>query len=245
MIKIIFLCFLVTCFLGPKFCFALENTNGNFSEKPKNILIVIGYADELQENNTKLLFSHIHHTQIAYETEASIERFLINFKFEKQGSDFVFKNTVVKVLNSNILCPNENVDHFQTKRTVVCKEQLERSENVKKYLELHLNKFDSLYYIGHARMGHGLGVGPFIPDYIFPLKFYNIVELGKIKNITLASCDSNEYYNSDFFENNKVQFKGISGKKLWMQDQLPFLINELYSLFIEDFQKYMEQLNSN
>lgn len=143
------------------------------------------------------------------------------------------------------MCPNENVDHFQSKRTIVCKEQLERSENVKKYLELHLNKFDSLYYIGHARTGQGLGVGPFIPDYIFPLKFYNTVELGKIKNITLASCDSNEYYNSNFFEKNKVQFKGISGKKLWMQDQLPFLINELYALFIDDFQNYLEQLNTN
>lgn len=203
----------------------------------KNILILIGYADENYENDQLLMFSHIYHQQLAVETEAALDRFLIGFQFQKNDLVYRFTNTQITILNANTRCPDETIEMTSITRRFLCASQIRRSQEIKSYLEAHLNQFDHFFYIGHARKGHGLGVGPFVDNYTFPLKFYNSIELGKLKSIILASCDSAEYYDSSIYKKNGVEFKGVSGKKLWMQDQLPFLLNELRTLLLPDFLK--------
>ncbi len=208
----------------------------------KNILILIGYADDHYVDGKPLLFSHIHHTQIAFETETVLTRFLTGFQFQIDGSVFQSGSTRVTLLNANVICPKETTSQTQHRRISICTEQRNRSEQIMQYLATHLNQFDEFYYIGHARKGHGLGAGPFTDDYTFPFKFYNSVELGHLKKIVLASCDSTRYYSSRLYDNNGVKFMGIEGEKLWMQDQLTFLIDNLFTVLIADFQRNMAPL---
>jgi hypothetical protein len=208
----------------------------------KNILILIGYADDHYVDGKPLLFSHIHHTQIAVETEAVLTRFLTGFQFQKDDSVFQSGNTRITLLNANVICPGETISETQHRRISICSEQRDRSDHIMKYLEAHLNQFDEFYYIGHARKGHGLGAGPFTDEYTFPFRFYNSVELGHLKKIVLASCDSTRYYSSRLYANSGVEFLGIEGDKLWMQDQLTFLIDNLFTVLIADFQRNMTPL---
>ena len=208
----------------------------------KNILILIGYADDHYVDGKPLLFSHIHHTQIAFETEAVVTRFLTGFQFQKDGSIFTSGRTRITLLNANTSCPGETLRQTQHRRISICSEQRSRSQQIMQYLETHLNQFDEFYYIGHARKGHGLGAGPFTDQYTFPIKFYNTSELGNLKKMVLASCDSIRYYASPLYSTSDVEFLCIEGEKLWMQDQLTFLIDNLFTALIADFQRNMTPL---
>tara|TARA_B110001454_G_scaffold155806_1_gene145098 strand:- start:5809 stop:6528 length:720 start_codon:yes stop_codon:yes gene_type:complete len=211
----------------------------------KNILILIGYADDHHVDGKPLLFSHIHHTQIAVETENVLKRFLTGFQFQQNGSVFSSGTTQITLLNANVLCPGESLDQTQHRRVSICSAQRERSELIMRYLESHVNQFDEFYYIGHARKGHGLGAGPFTDEYTFPFKFHNDIELGHLKKIVLGSCDSIRYYSSKIYSTSGVEFVGIEGEKLWMQDQLTFLVDNLFTALIADFQKNMTPLQIN
>lgn len=208
----------------------------------KNILILIGYADDHYVDSKPLLFAHIHHTQIAVETQAVLTRILTGFQFQNDGSVFKSDRTRITLLNANVICPGETISQTQHRRVSICSEQRIRSEHIMKYLEAHLNQFDEFYYIGHARKGYGLGVGPFTDEYTFPFRFYNSVELGYLKKIVLASCDSTRYYSTHLYHNSGVEFMGIKGEKLWMQDQLTFLIDNLFTVLFDDFQRNITPL---
>lgn len=87
-----------------------------------------------------------------------------------------------------------------------------------------LTSYERFIYIGHAREGLGLGVGPFIDTYTYKFRFYNSVEVGSLKEIIFASCDSNHYYGH---LSKYVNFKGINRNLMWIKDLLPFVLKEI------------------
>lgn len=212
-------------------------------KQKKSILVVIGYADELHDQQGyPLIFSHRHHSFIAKETEAVLQRLLLSSGFTQSGSEFNSDDFRVVLLNANTQCPGENPATEMNTRRFLCTQQRVLSEKVVAYLDQHLTQFNYFFYIGHARRGMGLGVGPFIEEYTFPLQFYNRLDLGALEKIVLASCDSESYYNLKIYKKHGIQFRGIAGKKLWMQDQLPILFEEINNLLFES--RYRQVIES-
>lgn len=190
-------------------------------------LIVIGYASEQYEGNNVLYFSHYHYPVIADKTEQTLRSLFQGFNFKEVNKNiFESDSEKVTILNANVVCPGESAVN-KNQRFSLCTEQMELSKKIKFYIQNHMAQFDEFYYIGHSRLGMGLGLGPFVEEYTLPIKFYNSSELGNIKKILLASCDSYKYFYDKIFMENDIEFKAINGQKLWLEDQLNFIVSDI------------------
>lgn len=194
-------------------------------------LIVIGYSDDNHIENWSQFFSHRFFFNRAQYTEDRIVEALLlqdfsedllhpgRFENPKQTETFT-------ILNANVLCPGENP--LRSNRSKVCAQQLQRTENLKTYLEQNISSFDQLIYIGHSRLGMGLGLGPFQgEDKTFNPVFYNVVESGRLKKVVMASCDSDAYYKKRITTNTGIEFIGTRGPMIWPEDLLPIVLNQL------------------
>ena len=196
-------------------------------------LVVIGYADENHLLSLHDLVSHRHFP-------GTSKKIVLKIGEELELQDFsqdplqphrwlqAREKRAVTVLDANVLCPGEN--NVQTVRGLVCAEQIQRSERLKDYLETNLKNFDEFIYIGHSRLGLGLGLGPFYGDrFTFQPVFYNPLEAGRLKKVLIASCDSEKYYARNITQKTAIQFKGTVGAKLWIQELLPMILKELHT----------------
>ena len=155
------------------------------SHKTKEVLIVIGYSDDLHIKNFSEIFYPRYSLSINRLIQQSIDDKLfetnfVNDKTNENVYENIEKNTRVTLLNSNYQCPGEvtDIEEFQRK---VCKEQLKLSKKIKEFLGSNLNKFNEFIYIGHSRLGRGLGIGPFTEEYTFDLEFFSNLEAGNLK----------------------------------------------------------------
>ncbi len=201
----------------------------------KEILIVVGYADDNHVDGIKGLLSHRYYFSMAKQVETEIVEFLKlnDFVLDPQkdlqnASRWIqaHQRRAVTLINANVSCPQE--DLRQTVRSVVCAEQLQNSERLKDDLEKNMGQFDEFIYLGHSRLGLGLGLGPFFGDR-FTLKplFLNSVEAGRLKKVVIASCDSDNYYKEAITRRTSIEFVGTRGAKLWIRDLLPLVLKEL------------------
>ncbi|MNK07442.1 hypothetical protein D3C87_253560 [compost metagenome] len=200
------------------------------STKTKRVLVFVGYTDEENLNETLAHpFSKKHSFSLAYRVELGIKRSLIDMGMNFQSDSLFLKkdnSLEVTIFNVNVLCPGESLRE-KNLRSNLCYHQIQRSEQAVKYLERNLNKFDEFIYIGHARKGAGLALGPFVPEYTYPLKFYNSVDQGRLKKIVLASCSSQSFY-SPLAQ--RFDFVGTSDRLLLFKDLLPLVQGELRKL---------------
>ncbi len=198
--------------------------------KKKEILIVIGYADDNSGWGPENLFRHTFMYDLAASTQTKIEEdlFLKGFK-ESSTTNSRFENiqtnVSVTVLNANSQCLGEN--RVSVARFQVCEEQKMRSFAVKMYLTENLNRYDDFRYIGHSRLGMGLGVGPFTDEFTFDLKILNLVEAGFLKKIVLGSCNSQKLYQKKIPATSGILFKGTPSDFTWDQD-IAFVLNEKF-----------------
>lgn len=178
----------------------------------RKVLVLIGYADGPKGE----FFG-----SVAAKTEFEIERFLVSLGYRSSLPNWFEKkdhSTKYFILNSNQSCPGETGITDQ-RLWFVCDNQLSRSLAVKDFLFQSVKEFDDFIYIGHARMGIGLGIGPFREEFTVDLKFYNEQEQGRLKRIFLSSCDSEHYYRKKFPKS--VEVVGLSGRPEWLGQMLP------------------------
>lgn len=65
-------------------------------------------------------------------------------------------------------------------RSTVCAQQIQVSQDLKSHLQTSLTSYDEFIYIGHSRLGLGLGLGPFKQESTFEdFKFFNKAEAGR------------------------------------------------------------------
>jgi hypothetical protein len=217
------LIFLICGLFGPQISFAQSGM--------KEILIVIGYADDNHVGGIKGVLSHRYYFGMAKSAEMDIVEFLTlnDFVSDPQNASRWIQarqNRAVTLLSANLQCPKE--DTQQTVRSFVCGEQLQRSELLKDNLEKNIGQFDEFIYLGHSRLGQGLGLGPFFGDrFTFKPLFFNSVEAGRLKKIVIASCDSESYYKEAISRRTSIEFVGTKGAKLWIRDLLPLVLKEL------------------
>jgi hypothetical protein len=195
------------------------------------VLVVIGYSDENHLNRPGDLIGHKFFYDRAQYTESRIteQLFLENFTQDPKNPARFFnphQKKAFTVLNVNELCPGEN-PKLQM-RSLICARQIQKSEEFKTYLEHNLTRFDEFIYIGHSRLGLGLGLGPFFGNaYTFDLAFYNSVEAGRLRKIVIASCDSENYYERKVTANTQISFVGTQGLQRWPEDVLPLALREI------------------
>lgn len=218
-LKFLFLIFFVG-FINPTNSFSQD------SSVSKKVLIVIGYQDENKEN---FLFSHQFYFSTAqyieYEIQLSLRENGYKKKFNNQFEN-IKKNVHVTLINANVLCLSENFD--RSLRNSICEQQRNHSLAIKNYIATQLPDFHEFYYIGHSRMGLGLGLGPFSPEYTFKLEFYNDQEVGKLNKVSLVSCDSLKYYASIFSQLKQVKFDTeIAPGKITMTQALSYLKRQI------------------
>lgn len=198
---------------------------------PNETLIVIGYADENHVQGLKGVFMHEYFFTLAQRVESSIQEELVMKGYNPdphQSSRWIHYRSrdVVTVLNSNFQCPNENPQ--KALRGRVCPEQIQQSEKLKIYLEQNIRRFNRFIYIGHSRLGLGLGIGPFYSDqFTFTPRFFNQIEAGRLQQVLIASCDSERYYAKNFAHRSGIQFTGTIGPLRWVEDLLPMVLHAL------------------
>lgn len=208
-----------------------ENSQTDISQF-KNILITIGYTDEHEHKSLRDLIFYEYRFSLSQAADFKVRQWLQLFDFVSDANHpNVFLNlslkTQVTILNPNILCPGENP--VSAERAIICREQRLKSESAMEYLNTHINQFTELIYIGHSRLGLGLGLGPFDPDNTFDFRFYNKIESGRLKKVVMASCDSKHYYQKKVSNNTNIEFIGTVGDKDLMSDLLPMVKDEIFS----------------
>ncbi len=200
-------------------------------DRPQETLIVIGYSDDNHVENWTQLFTHQFFFNRAHYTEDRITETLMLADFTEDPHhpgrfENAKRNEAVTVLNSNVLCPGE--DSVRSVRSSVCAAQTERSVGIQNHLEQNLLRYDRFIYIGHSRLGLGLGLGPFRgPESTFNLRLFNPVEAGRLKKVVIAACDSKKYYETNVTSRTSIQFVGTKGALLWPEDLLPLVLKEL------------------
>jgi hypothetical protein len=119
------------------------------------------------------------------------------------------KKTSFTILNSNVDCPGED-SIKPNERFGICPEQRKQVYLVKEFLEKKLKHYDELIYIGHSRVGHGFGIGPFTPEFTIRLSSYQLTKKeSRLKKIVMASCDSENYY-GEYFRKMGLEFQGTT-----------------------------------
>lgn len=124
------------------------------------------------------------------------------------------KNISVDIINSNVSCienyepyaeylkskvnnPNASEKHLLHSEIniVNCEKQEKQTQLIMTALNNGLLKnYTHFIYIGHSRLGKGLGLGPFTDENTFSMQFYNNLETGDLQNVIMASCESEKYY---------------------------------------------------
>jgi hypothetical protein len=196
---------------------------------PRRILILIGYTDGHDRESLADFFRFTHSENLSLNLETLIRNGLETLGFEERRSDlFIQSQSGIEatLVNSNASCPGEKLKAEVIVYTP-CPEQLQRSAEISAFLDRNLRTFDELYYIGHARRGLGLAIGPFQSDSTYRLFFHNEVERGRLGKVVMAACESNRLYRGLIGQSDKIEFHGVD-QALHLQSQLtPFLLNQL------------------
>lgn len=205
----------------------------------KNYLIVIGYTDERGWENFHSpldLFVYDYHFATARVLDLRIRENLFISGFEESNVDpdlFFDKSskTSVRVLNTNVYCPAEVEAEARgsaiTKRFRLCLEQIQRLNAVRAHMKTALTSYHEFFYIGHARRGRGLALGPYLPEFVFNPVFYNKKESGSLQKVVIAACDSEKYFRKKIVQHTGIEFKGYRGNLDLLEDLLPKLEEEL------------------
>jgi hypothetical protein len=213
----------------------LEHQSNASQNNEHQVLIVIGYMDEVNiDENIKHLTQHKYLPQLGSEVENQIRNFLKIFTTETQTSVFKnkdkFKSTNLTLINTNVVCSGEEQQTVAL-RSRLCPQQIQQIHNTMTYLKTHLNQFDQLIYIGHSRKGLGLAIGPFQAESTFDMnrQFFNIVETGRLKKITMASCESNKLFKPlhRFFD-----VIGTNDKMYIFPDLMSLTLNEIKKIYM-------------
>lgn len=197
----------------------------------KNILILVGYQDK---QDPQSVFRYKYSYSTARYLISKIKLRLLENDFKDDGSDslvFVNQNLKIKVtlMSANAACPNESVN--EAERTVVCPEQLSKSNSVMNYLNGSLKYFDEFYYIGHSRLGLGLAIGPFQPEFTFKMNFFNKIEGGNLKKVSLISCSQKDYYKDIITKYSKIEFDNfLPNTTIFLEDALIILLKKIDTL---------------
>lgn len=194
------------------------------SAEKHNVLILIGYTDKVEFANPNLL-SHQYNFLLGDSMNLNVESLLsqaVNSAGISKGLYKVYQSPSSKkdfyIINSNELCPSDRMgDDDYIKRphfSSLCDVQKNKINFIKHVLKTDLKHFDEFIYIGHARQGMGLGIGPFDREstYNVSLAGMNLNHEGfeqnqitesaadwvgsRLKKIIFLSCDSNMYYRS-------------------------------------------------
>lgn len=198
--------------------------NASQDEIPKSVLVLIGYADE---HLGPLDLISYRHPAIARQTENEVRRKLVEWGARPNGPEHfltVSGLTSIHVLNSFTLCPGENWKSLDSVASA-CPAQLAKSKQIMDYLESSVGLYETIIYIGHAREGLGLGIGPFIDAYTWKPAFFNEIELGRIRKVIISACNSEKYYRKNFRRN--VEFDGLHGDQDWLNEMVPFALKHL------------------
>ncbi len=197
------------------------------------VLILIGYADE-NTDSLSALGIHNFHYNLGFNSQLEISEQLHRKGF-KSENPFRYVNlehkVAVTLINVNLPCPGEASNRVN-QRKHVCKEQLELSLAIKKYVSDQTScKIDQLIYLGHSRLGKGLGLGPFLDDYTLDLRFYNSVDACRLKKVVLASCNAEKYY-AGKFKSSGIEFIGPpKEEKDWSTSLLNLVLQQVDTLF--------------
>lgn len=204
-------------------CFLYSNLG--WSQDPiHRILVLIGYSD-VHTESIKDLTKVAYYPRVGFNSERKILQILSEFGLNGQDHrryQNQFGNVEVQIININSIC-SENSKDVYTK----CSDQAKISLSARLYLDRNLNKYDEFFYIGHSRLGQGLALGPFSGEFTYDFRFYNNIELGRLKKIVLASCDSDRLYRNHFADVERIEFVGTLGQKYWDTDLDPMIQKEL------------------
>lgn len=199
----------------------------------KRILFVVGYMDEqprfseIVSQPRQLLYRKFHN-DLARLINIEIISFLEKNGFTKINStQYVNDDYVsINVLNVNIDCPAE-INQEISKRSMICHQQIEKSQLIMEHLNSgNLKNNEVIIYLGHSRKGMGMAIGPFTPEYTYPLEIYNEREKGKLKKIIYASCSSEKYYQNKILSMG-MNFVGTKADMMIFSELLPWALNQL------------------
>ncbi len=204
-----------------------------------NVLILIGYMDQVGLSYIKPLpdlFYHNYNIALSEEIRLSLKDLFRDNELQalsrsSEMSVYNSRSISFQVLDVNVACTAE-LESLQkglefSKRLFLCKDQSSRLKKVQDYLKENLNRYDAFLYIGHSRNGRGLGIGPYLENYIFDPSIYNKNDLGHLKRIVFASCDGQKHYASKISSKVSVDFRGFIGAGYMIKDLLPFLLKEI------------------
>jgi hypothetical protein len=219
-------------FLKPQLTLAAElPTAASVAPATNEILVVIGYSDNHHFETWKDLISSTFSFDAGNNIYLQIiEQLLLeNYHKDPQNPDRFLNdrtNTGVTILSANVLCPGENPS--SSRRSHICTEQLDRSEALKDYLEKNINRFHHFIYLGHSRLGMGLGLGPFYGEHFtYNIAFYNDFEAGNLQTVTLLSCFSDQYYRDKISRKTRIHFEGTDRLLPLQKDEILNKIEKL------------------
>ena len=196
------------------------------------VLLLVGYSDLNPAKGFEDLYSHIFQYDNGALVEAEVRSLLALKDFEEDPVDphALEKDGLRFVIwNANVNCPGE--DTYQVRRTRVCDQQVQRSREIRRNLDEKLTRqFKEFIYLGHARHGNGLGIGPYFEEFTYKLAFYNAREAGELERVVMATCDGNKYYRYNVAGRTKIDFEGTDGTKSWITDDLPMVLKEVDTL---------------
>ena len=197
----------------------------------KNVLILVGYQDE-QNPESFFKYKYSYSTAEFLISKINLKLQENNFKANADNS-LVFINQKLKIkvtlISANAACPNENANDAE--RNIICNAQITKSNMVRDYLNSSLKFFDEFYYIGHSRLGLGLAIGPFQPEFIFKINFFNEIEGGNLKKISLISCSQKDYYKDNVTKYSKIEFDNfLPNTTIFLEDALNILLKKIDTL---------------
>ena len=187
------------------------------------VLVVIGYTE------SSSLIPPIHFNSLSKHLDETIKSALSTMGYTLEDHVWKMPGKEITVLNVNSVCPGESPDDEEVNRWTVCAQQESQIQKTRDYISKHVNvDYDQLIYIGHARQGRGLGLGPNNDTYTVPIE--NLFVAGqKLKKIVMATCNAESNYGLFIRSKGKTFIGGTEFRVQWQND-LAMVLSELFQL---------------
>lgn len=159
----------------------------------------------------------------------------------------------VDILNPNVFCTDQELDavlmqlgllplpsiDYVLKRgsLIRCRALWQNSREGAQYLRSHLTSYETVIFLGHARAGQGMDLGPYLDEN--SLVKWSDIDLAAsqfvLRRVFMATCDSNKYFKKQVLRlapEREIEFFGLDGELLWLEEMLPSALHFLDSQLI-------------
>lgn len=201
--------------------------------KKPEVLILIGYTDD-----SALTFPAIHYNSLSQFLVTSLRSALKmqDYKLSPvlgpgQSELWEGPRARIRLLNVNVVCPGEQENMREASRWQLCSAQEQQITTVREVLEKSLTvNYDEFIYIGHARQGDGLGLGPNNPAFTESIgAIFNSGLNMRLHRVVMATCNATSNYGR-LARDYHVEFVGMNEYRVEWDDDLSFALQELFRL---------------